>query len=240
VAWGWNPIVVVYGPQKLDTLVTLLVLLGVWAWIERRRPLSLVALTAAALTKLVAAPLLVVCLLANRQRSALRSLMLGFGILGCVGALAVLPSSIYTPRVLLFLPGFVGVVLIAGHVGADRARLINGQAAVALYAAALLTPLNKPWYLLMLIGLLGVTTLGRVTASGAVVSATTLVMTLLPLQPGVDADTYRICWRLSLVLQLAALTWACTPLLQWVRERGISFPAERGIGRSKPVAESSI
>ncbi len=235
VAWGWNPIVVVYSPQKLDTLVALLVLLGVWAWVERRGPLTLVTLTAAALTKLVAAPLLVVWLLACGRRSRLRSLMLGLGLLVCVGTLAALPSSIYTPRLIVFLPGFLGVMLIAGHLGVDPARLVNGLVAVALYAAAFLTPLNKPWYLLVLIGLLGVTASGRAIAVGMVVCATTLVVTVLPLQPGIDADTYRVVWRLSTVAQVGALTWACAPLLQRACERGLSFPVGRRLGQDQEV-----
>jgi hypothetical protein len=240
VAWGWNPIVVVYGPQKLDTLVTLLVLLGIWAWVVHRRPLSLVVLAAAALTKLVAAPLLVVCLLASGWRSGLRSLMLGLGVLVCVGTLAALPSSTYSPRLILFLPGFLGVVLVAGYLGTDPRRLVYGLVAVSLYAAALLTPLNKPWYLLVLIGLVGVTASGRVTAAAVAVCATTVLVTLLPLQPGVDVDNYRIFWRLSTVVQVAALTWACIPLLRWAREQGLPFLVGRGLGRSKPVAESPI
>jgi hypothetical protein len=240
VAWGWNPIVVVYGPQKLDTFVTLLVLLGVWAWVMHRRPLSLVVLAAATLTKLVAAPLLVVCLLASGWRSSLRSLLLGLGVLVCVGTLAALPSSIYSPRLILFLPGFLGIVLVAGYLGTAPARLINGLMAVALYAATFLTPLNKPWYLLVLIGLLGVTAPGRVTSAGVVVCASALVVTLLPLQPGVDAETYQILWRLSTLVQIAALTWACAPLLPWSRGRGLPFLASRRFGRSEPVSESPV
>jgi hypothetical protein len=240
VAWGWNPIVAVYGPQKLDTLVTLLVLLGVLAWVERRRPLSLVALTAATLTKVVAAPLLAVCLLAIKLRPGARALMLGGGVLLCVGALAVLPSSIYTPRRALFLPGVVATVLIAGRMAVDPKRLIVGLVAVELYADVLLAPFGKPWYLIPLIGLLGVTESGRVAAAAVVVCASALVVVLLPLQPGVDADNYLIFWGLSMLAQLAALIWACSPLLARAREQGLAVRAGCGFGRRKAISESSL
>jgi hypothetical protein len=73
-----------------------------------------------------------------------------------------------------------------------------------------------------------------------VVCASTLVVALLPLQPGVDADTYRILSRLSAIVQVAALTWACAPLLQWSRERGLPFLAGHGFGRSEPISGSPI
>jgi hypothetical protein len=239
VAWGWNPIVVMYGPQKLDTFLTLLVLLGILAWVEQRRSLSLVALTAATLTKVVAAPLLAVCLLAITLRPGARVLLLSMGFLVAIGALAVLPVSIYTPRRILFLPGLLAVVLIAGRMAVNPRRLIVGLVAVQLYAYVFLTPGSKPWYLLPLIGLVGVTDSSRVTSAVVVVCASALVFALLLLLPDIGTNNFLILWGLSMIPQCAALIWACTPLLARAREQGLAFRAGGGFSRHRSVLESA-
>jgi hypothetical protein len=180
-------------------------------------------------------PLLVVWLLASRRQAGARLLMLGLGLLACLGALAALPASIYTPRLVVFLPGFLGVVLVAGYLGIDPARRLDGLVAVALYAAAFLSPVNKPWYLLVPIGLLSVATSARLIAAGVAVSATTLVVALLPLLPGIDATTYQALRLLSLVVQLAILGWACIPLPRLTRERGLRCLGGRGLWRRAPL-----
>ena len=207
---------------------------------EHRRACTLAALTAASLTKLLAAPLLIVCLLAGGRRSGLWPLIVGAVIVVGVGTLVSLPYSVYTPRLILFLPGFLGIVLIAGHLGPDPTRLVHGLVAVSMYAAALLSPSNKPWYLLVLIGLLAVVASGRITAAGVVVCATTVVISLLPLQPGIGVETYWIFLGLLLMVQVAALIWAYLPQLQAALERGFRFTAHAGLDFSTPGPESSI
>ena len=93
VAWGWNPIVVLFGPSKADTLMVFFALLAVLALTRLRQHVAVVFLTLATFVKLLAAPFLVVLVLQDARRGRWRSAAKSLALVALVVAALYAPYS---------------------------------------------------------------------------------------------------------------------------------------------------
>jgi hypothetical protein len=174
VAWGWNPIVVLFGPSKADTLMVFFVLLAVLALTRLRQQVAVVFLTLATFVKLLAAPFLVVLVLQQARRGRWRSVALSLALIAVVIAALYAPYS--HPWALLadhlrlantagaggtsansgarlLLLGFGATLVVALSLRRDRdlPELLRLWAAIGLVTGVAVAAGEFPWYLLIFI-----------------------------------------------------------------------------------------
>jgi hypothetical protein len=178
VLYGWNPIVVVYGQQKTDTIMVCLLLVAVMLWFSGRHRMSVVALSASVFVKLLTLPLLAAYfvreLAAHRWRQAISSaLLVGLVVIALyapftrdVGLLiehvsqirraGTGPGGSSLPQLAILVLTLVGAVLVvrAGVVGQrGDEHSLRAWALVALFFAVFFYPSQWSWYLMTPIAL---------------------------------------------------------------------------------------
>lgn len=173
VLYGWNPIVVLYGQSKIDTVMTFYLLLAAWFLVVDRERWSIVFLGLSALVKLITLPLAAVYLLRQIRLRQWRQLAVELVLLV---ATAVLLSLLFWQGPGL-IANIVGLLRVAGSATADTGqwvlqllfilvvlwtgitqdgrlpRLLWGWSVVLLYFSLFLIPLGNSWYLITLIAL---------------------------------------------------------------------------------------
>lgn len=172
VVYSWNPVIIMFGQSKTDTIMAFYVLLAAWVLVTRRRwLLSFALLVLSAFVKLLTAPLLAIYIIRSLKLRRWKEIM-GVGLIAVVlfGLVALLLySSAPGGRMLLKYLGLldkfgpsgssilgnlrllvsVGLVLVAGLLqdGSDR-RLFAGWAVVSLFFLVFITPFTLTWYLI--------------------------------------------------------------------------------------------
>lgn len=172
VVYSWNPVIIMFGQSKTDTVMAFFVLLAAWVLVARRRwLLSFALLILSAFVKLLTAPLLAIYLMRSIKLRRWKEIA-GVGLIAFVlFGLLVLLLYFSAPgaQMLLKYPGlidkfgpsrssivgnlswvvFMGLVLAAGLLqdGSDR-RLLAGWAVVSLFLLTFITPFTLTWYLI--------------------------------------------------------------------------------------------
>lgn len=198
VAFAWNPVLIVYGPSKTDTVMVFFLLLAVLLLGRRRESLAILALGFSALVKLITLPVIALYLVRQaRYRRWLR-------LLGACGLLVAATAAVYAPFArgpgllldhlellrsvesadgvnraggstlehatrLLLGGGLLVLTAWLGWVGrTGLPRLVRDWALVALYFALFLTTTALPWYQLVPIALASLT--GRAAILGVAIA----------------------------------------------------------------------
>lgn len=197
VAFGWNPIVALFGESKVDTVMVSFLLLGVLLLVAARRRAGVVALTLSSLVKLITLPFLATVWLSELARRNWRSLALlsalvvvtvaalylpftrdgsllldHLGVLGRRGAENPNPvgSDQGSARLLLAI-GFGILVLWVGLTQSDTVQhLLRGWGVLAVCFSLFLAPLGLSWYLVTLVAVVSLTTDWRLTVLAGVLS----------------------------------------------------------------------
>ena len=140
VGFGWNPIFVVYGPTKTDTVMVFFLLLGAVCIVRGRPVIAAAALTLSALVKLITLPLVGFWLLRDARLHRWRQFALALVVSCAVVVLAYLPFTT-NPALLFDHLRLVGAVESAEGVNrSDEATLetaIRVVVALALLALVL-------------------------------------------------------------------------------------------------------
>jgi hypothetical protein len=199
VAWGWNPLVVLFVPSKVDTVMVLFLLGALLALTRARRQLGVLLLTLATFVKLLTAPFLVLLWLDDLRRSRwLRFAVSGGLIVCCVAALyAPYSHPLSLLRQHLALAGSEGAGGTHANGGTRTLALVVGGAAVltlgllhvralpeelhlwALLAIALgafVVLSGYPWYLLVFLAVVVVEGDDRLLAALAALSFVSFVV----------------------------------------------------------------
>lgn len=178
VLYGWNPIVVLYGQSKVDTLMACLaiaaaaVLVRVGRVDRPRAGMAVGLLGLSALVKIITLPTLALTVLV-RWRTAGRAVLLDLALLAALGILAYLPYWSGPDTLLAHLglvasagsssPGVIRSALIVGfgallvvlarRQSGEAGPLIRSWGIAALVFGALLTRIGLAWYLISPIAL---------------------------------------------------------------------------------------
>ena len=171
--YAWNPIVVVFGQSKVDTVMVFFLLLAVFLLVRRRDHLAILSLVLSVLVKLITLPLLGVFLISYIRLRKWRRLLIGALLIGgptlLLYALFWRDSNVILAVVDLVRLGgaaapdaarfllqavFALLVLVIGFAQDGRLpKLLWGWAVVTLYFSLFLTQLGFAWYLTTLITL---------------------------------------------------------------------------------------
>jgi uncharacterized membrane protein len=100
IAFGWNPILLVYGASKTDTMMVFLFILSAVLVVRSRRMIAAATLTLSALVKLITLPLLALYVLGEARLQMWRRVALVLLVAGSVVLLAYLPFT-RSPTLLL-------------------------------------------------------------------------------------------------------------------------------------------
>lgn len=172
ILYSWNPIIIMFGQSKTDTVMAFFLLLAAWILVTRHRPLlSFTTLILSVFVKLLTAPLLAIYVIRSvklkRWKEVAAAAFIASVLFGLLGLL--LYFSAPGGRILLKYLGlvdkfgpsgssiignitllvFMGLVLAAGLLqdGSDR-RLLAGWAVVSLFLLVFVTPFTMTWYLI--------------------------------------------------------------------------------------------
>ncbi|QEC49869.1 glycosyltransferase [Baekduia soli] len=166
VAYGWNPIVIMGAPTKVDSVMVALVLAGALALVAGHRRVGAVGMVLSALVKLVTLPLVAVRWVGLLRRHRWAELALEAALVAVTVAVVYAPfagapglmgrelrllqtGGSSPPRAVVALI-FALVMLAVGlrQDGTPR-RMVRGWAVVSVAFAALLPDLGFSWYLLV-------------------------------------------------------------------------------------------
>lgn len=225
IFYAWNPIVVLKASKHVEPVMVFFLLLSVYLLVTNREWLALVALTLSALTKFVTAPLVIAYLIFLWRRRSLRLAVFGAGLAGGLVLLAFLPvwdgwemvlrlasdpgttrtASLFTPRRILFTPGFIAVILWTSLRGRGTSDdLLRGWAIVMLWFSFFLMPTHYAWYLITLIAIVSLIESTELAALTITLSLTALLSNML----GLTAMPY-----ISVPIGLMRFIWWVPPLL---------------------------
>lgn len=178
VLYGWNPIVLLYGQSKVDTLMACLAIAAAAVLVrvgrvDRPRAGTAVALLGlSALIKIITLPTLALTVLV-RWRTAGRAVLLDLALLAALGVLAYLPywsgpetliahlglvasagsSSTGVIRWALFVGFGALLAVLAWRQSGEAGPLVRSWGIAALAFGALLTRIGLAWYLISPIAL---------------------------------------------------------------------------------------
>jgi hypothetical protein len=182
VMYAWNPIVVVYGQSKTDTVMVFFLLLAILLLVTTKPRFAVIPLGLSALVKLITLPFVAVywlrTLWLRRWRQlALDTLLLGMTVvvmyapfwrgprlLDQLGLLGIGGSS--APGVVrpLLAIVFALVVLWASRAqDGSHTKLLRSWAVVALFFSSLLTRFQFSWYLMTLLAVVSLTAAWPIT-----------------------------------------------------------------------------
>jgi hypothetical protein len=177
VAWGWNPIVALFGTSKVDTVMVTFLLLAVLLFLLARARFGVVSLVLSAFVKLITLPFVATCWLGDLARRRWRRLAVTTGLMCLTVLVLYLPYGTSADLLLdhlgligrrdsenpvdggggsgpsaarlLLAAGFGFLVLWVGLTQSDTLRkLLRGWGLLAVYFALFLVPLGLSWYLM--------------------------------------------------------------------------------------------
>lgn len=174
VAWGWNPLVVLFAQSKVDSVMVFFLLASVFALTRARRHIGLVFMTLSTFVKLLSAPFLAILWLQDLRRR--RWGMLALSTVLVLGTIAVLYSPYSHPtrllvqhvglvdhtgagsasgggRALLLFAGLLAVAALALRRERTLPELLHLWAAVGVCIGVLAVAGGFPWYLLTFLAL---------------------------------------------------------------------------------------
>lgn len=207
VAYGWNPIVVIGGQTKVDTVMVFFLLAGALALARAHRRTAVLCLGLSVLVKLITLPLLVAYLLRHARRRRWRQLTGDLALLAAV-TLAVYAPFVGAPDLVareaalvfggssapsalrpLLGGGFLALIVVVA-VSRDRSlpALVRGWALIALYSGAFLTHFGFSWYLMVLIALGAIAAEARVLIAAAGLSVGAFLLNTLDTTGAATAD----------------------------------------------------
>jgi hypothetical protein len=242
VFFGWNPIVVLFGSCKTDTLMIVFFMLAVVLLAYGRRRWSYGPMAVSMLVKPFTLPLLAVQLGRALRVGRRREVALGVAIVVAVAVAAYAPfwqgrdlllrhagsvdRAAATGRDLLrplFLLGFGALGLgLAVRRDDTVAGLLRAWALLLLWFGLFLTHLGFAWYLMVLIALLAVVPDGRLRALGVLLSLGSLLLNLWDSTFTADFSVPEVLGVPRLFVYLAVPALAATALLAvagWQRYR---------------------
>ena len=177
VAWGWNPIVVLFGTSKVDTVMVFFLLLAVLLLVTSRVRSAAVSLILSALVKLITLPFAATYWLSELAKRRWRRVLTATVLMAVTVVAVYLPfttspdlaldhlglierrgsgnpvdgePSASGPARLLLALGYGFLMLWVGLTQGDTIRkLLRGWALLAVYFALFLAPLGLSWYLLV-------------------------------------------------------------------------------------------
>ena len=175
VLYSWNPIVVLFGSSKTDTVMVFFLLLAILLLLVERKKIAVVSMGLSVLVKLITIPFVAVYLLSTLRLKQWRQFTVDTALLALTALILYLPF-LEDPRLFLWLlklldedgasaTGLVIVstlfkavfVLAIAYVGLkphrDKRQLLWQGAVVMLLFSVFLTRVSLSWYLLTLIGL---------------------------------------------------------------------------------------
>jgi len=209
--YGWNPIVVIYGQSKIDTVMVFYLLLGSYLLVRNRNLIGVASLTLSALTKLVTLPLIAIYWLRELPLRRWRGLLITSSIIG-VTAFAVYVPFWDGPGIILqhigstsaggaAASGFtkvflrVGFCLLIAWVACTQSgtslQLFRGWAVVMLYFSFFITKIGSADYLMTLLSLASLSCDFRIvllTIAIAFPSFANMLRILLPCEPFPEND----------------------------------------------------
>lgn len=185
IAWGWNPIVVLVGTSKVDTVMVFFLLLGILLLVAARARSAAVALMLSALVKLITLPFIAAYWLSEVAKRRWRRVLTTTALMAVTALAVYLPftrsfdlpldhlglierrsgggdpvdgePSAEGPARLLLAVGYGFLVLWVGLTQGDTLRkLLRGWGLLAIYFALFLAPLGLSWYLLVPIAIASV------------------------------------------------------------------------------------
>lgn len=136
IAWGWNPLVVLFAQSKVDTVMIFYLLVSLLLLTAARPRLSVLFMTLATLVKLLTAPFLVMLLLEDAGRRRWRRLVASIVVIVATVAVLYSPYS-HTTRLLARHFGLAGTAGAGGtqaNGGARALLLLIGICVVAFLA----------------------------------------------------------------------------------------------------------
>jgi hypothetical protein len=177
VAWGWNPIVVVFGTSKVDTVMVTFLLLAVLLFLIARPRFAAVSLVLSAFVKLITLPFVATYWLGELARRRWRRLAVATALMCLTVLVLYLPygtspdllldhlgligrrdsenpvdgggGSGPSPARVLLAAGFGFLVVWVGLTQSDTLRkLLRGWGLLSVYFALFLVPLGLSWYLM--------------------------------------------------------------------------------------------
>jgi hypothetical protein len=247
VLYAWNPVVVSKGQAHTESVMVMLMLLGVYWATRSRSHLAAFSLTLSALTKLVTAPLLVSYLLREWWRRSHAAALGGALLALVVVAFAFAPlwtgwemlwrlakdpmSTTYegqfSVRRLAVVPPLLVLMLWASWRGrSDPCALLRGWCLVLLWFSVFLAPQGLIYYLVTLCGIVAVVDSWPIVASAMTfVCGSWLSFMLFDQGLGLGAS-----WRfVNLFLHYGALVVVVLVLLWRRRPRLVCRAAQRAM-----------
>jgi hypothetical protein len=195
VAYGWNPIVILGAPTKVDSVMVVFLLAGTLALVAGHRRLAVIGLTLSALVKLVSLPLLAVRWLGLLRRRCWTELALESVLVAATAMLVYAPflgapgllgrelhllqtGGSSAPRAVAGLVFLVLVLIVGLRQDGSPRGLVRSWALVSLAFAALLPDLGFSWYLLVPIAVVALAASGPLLAAMSVVGVAPFSMDL--------------------------------------------------------------
>lgn len=192
VLYAWNPIVVLFGSNKTDTVMVFFLLAAILLLVMERKNMAVVFMGLSVLVKLITLPFVALYLLRHLRLKQWRQLAADSALLGLT-ALALYLPFLEDPRMLLGLvdllglggagaggSAFVGAALkglfvlaflaVGLRASGGKQQLLWQGAVVLLVFSILLTRISLSWYLLTLIALVGVVLEWRLAVMTVVLS----------------------------------------------------------------------
>lgn len=184
VTYGWNPIVVLEGPSRVDTLMAFLALLAVFLFVRRRLFIGTAALTLSVLTKWITLPLMLSLVAGRAWRGEWRRLV-GLSVVALVTTAVVYAPFVYgldlfrdhfemllrggssAPEALRWILGgglLCLVVWLARYHDGRGGPALWTWAVLLLYFTTFLTKIGFSWYLIVPAGVIALVRDGRLTA----------------------------------------------------------------------------
>lgn len=177
IAWGWNPIVVVFATSKVDTVMVFFLLLAILFLVASRARSAAVSLMLSALVKLITLPFAATYWLSEVAKRRWRRVLTATALMAATVIAVYLPftrsldlpldhlglierrgsgspvdgePSAEGPARLLLAVGYGFLVVWVGLTQGDTIRrLLRGWGLLAVYFALFLAPLGLSWYLLV-------------------------------------------------------------------------------------------
>ncbi len=198
LVYGWNPIVIVHGQSKIDTVMACYLLTGIYFLTRGRDRWGSIFLSLSVWTKLITLPMLAAAWLGDLRRRNW-SRMAWAAVIFCLVTLAVylpygnlpdlivrhltqmdeaaskVPNLVRKGLTLLFL----ALTTIVGlRQNGDLQQLIRGWGVIALFFALFLTKLNLSWYMIVPIAIVALSAEWRLIAISTVCSFCTFLINL--------------------------------------------------------------
>ncbi|HEX6384465.1 MAG TPA: hypothetical protein VF177_07330 [Anaerolineae bacterium] len=198
VLYSWNPIVVMFGSSKTDSVMVFFLLSAILLLLMERKKIAVVLMGLSVLVKLITLPFVAVYLLRSLRLKQWRQFAVDTVLLGLTASALYLPF-LEDPRLFLRLVDLLGTggasaggpaivstllkavfVLVIATVGlradGDNRQLLRQGAVVVLVFSILLTRVSLSWYLLTLIGLVSLVLDGRLAVMTLALSFLSFLM----------------------------------------------------------------